>query len=535
MIFRDTVIEDHTIAGYGSSRTRCDCGRLLSLDCCAGVLFSASRINVGCRSSGRIDPHATKSCSAGKLQEIDAFPLEFQGVVDSSESRFTRRLALLPLFIVLFKKWCLIRVCRRLCETRINADIWPSLINCTCLSTFLKRAFRLHLGYPFQPTQDALIDLLKAVAGAWLPRDSQKPQSSTAMARSGLSVKYDPGVYVDTIHLNVGVGDCSIVCKYELLSGDDTGPNRMLKSAVIIDGGFQSAAGVIKKCITQQLGGLYNLTEMGGSVKFDSVVITHWDRDHWGGVLNLIVADLIAQLKQTVDMVVAAATAAAGARGLTEEQIQKIESQVVAANTAPNFNATDPTVPRIQSSYFKYDGPPGTGKPLTTLYVPYWDVNYKSGSRHGPKATMNNSNRMLSLNGNWGAVFDLDIKPVAGTPRSWILSLCRLNETAAKNLGKDLLRPPGLTRPISVFLQNSTSTGPQNLASFLGLAGPITGPEGDIPEPALVIVACAEDGVWNYGKPATKAVVQASRSESVGEPHRVPRLRCRMTDNVCVL
>lgn len=137
-------------------------------------------------------------------------------------------------------------------------------------------------------------------------------------------------IYVDTIHLNIGVGDCSIVCKYQ----PTTNGAPILLSAVIIDGGFQSSAGVIKKCIQTQLdaskGGLYDLRQTGGSVKFDSIVITHWDRDHWGGLINLIRDDLNGQLGTLSAAAVAAAQKEAEQNGqtLTKPQLAAIEATI---------------------------------------------------------------------------------------------------------------------------------------------------------------------------------------------------------------
>jgi glyoxylase-like metal-dependent hydrolase (beta-lactamase superfamily II) len=93
-------------------------------------------------------------------------------------------------------------------------------------------------------------------------------------------------LYVDTIHLNVGVGDCSIVCK--LRRGEGEEPKPVLVTAVLIDGGRAKAGNVILQCLTEQIPRLYDLTEMGNEVKLTAVVITHWDDDYYGGIISLI-------------------------------------------------------------------------------------------------------------------------------------------------------------------------------------------------------------------------------------------------------
>lgn len=325
-------------------------------------------------------------------------------------------------------------------------------------------------------------------------------------------------ISVDTIHLNIGIGDCSIVCKTQPPPSSSTtsiGKPQLL-SAVLIDGGFQASADLIQKCIQTQLdgtgtnSGLYDLSLMPGSVvKFDSVVITHWDQDHWGGLINLICDDLKTQLNTRIQ---AAQDAEAKKEGkewkdLTKDEKDAIEVEIVAANTAAKLS-TDPVVPEIQCAYFKYDGLPGVGKPLTTLYVPYWDA---VGSASKPGSTMNNSNR---LGNDYGAVFDIDIRVKAGRAGRWILSLCRLSYTSAMNLGKNILKPlDPKDPPITNFVRNGPD-GPTSLARFLNLGAG---------QPALVIVACDNSGVWEYGpSPPTvneKAVV-VDRTKVTGEPFR---------------
>lgn len=100
---------------------------------------------------------------------------------------------------------------------------------------------------------------------------------------------------VDSYHVTVGTGDCSIhllICKTNPLGG------YTVLSAVIIDGGTggRSEAAYpnpIDKTI-QWIQDNYIPSHAleGGILKFSAVVITHWDKDHYGGLLKYFYSDV---------------------------------------------------------------------------------------------------------------------------------------------------------------------------------------------------------------------------------------------------
>lgn len=77
-------------------------------------------------------------------------------------------------------------------------------------------------------------------------------------------------------HLNIGVGDCTIVVELD--------EARNPKTLVLIDGGtFNDGAAMIKAWITGWVLGEYRVYETGAKKPvFGRIVITHWDEDHYG-------------------------------------------------------------------------------------------------------------------------------------------------------------------------------------------------------------------------------------------------------------
>jgi hypothetical protein len=257
--------------------------------------------------------------------------------------------------------------------------------------------------------------------------------------------------YVDTIHLNVGVGDCSIVCKLQHVTGVNAKP--ILISAVLIDGGYQSAAAVIKQCLTVQIPQRYDVTAMGGKVILTAVVITHWDGDHYGGVINLIRTDLMEQIK-----------------GKTKDEIKSLRC---------SFFSQSPTTPDLV---------------FTTLYVPYWEVAADEGVKSTPLDRM----RKNTVEPSPGVGDTLDfklLKPESGYKDSWVTGLCRLRSSSKQNLGANLFvgRGPGLdkdlTSPFKLATELTKTIDPDTKVPALGLD-----------EPGLVCVGCNLDGVWNTPK-----------------------------------
>ena len=253
--------------------------------------------------------------------------------------------------------------------------------------------------------------------------------------------------YVDTIHLNVGVGDCSIVCKLQHVEGAKAKP--ILINAVLIDGGYASAAAVIKQCLTVQLPNRYDCTAMGGKVVLTAVVITHWDADHYGGVMNLIRSDLMEQSK-----------------GKKQEEIESLRCSF--------FNQSS-IAPDIV---------------FTTLYVPYWENDGVIKST--PMDRLQKNDKSEPWPGSGDTLNFKLLKKESGYNNSWVMGLCRLRSSSTQNLGKNLFNGLGptldkdLTSPLKLAteLMKVQAPLPPNQPALLAN------------EPALVCVGCNLDGVW---------------------------------------
>jgi len=126
---------------------------------------------------------------------------------------------------------------------------------------------------------------------------------------------------IDYYQVNIGVGDCEII----LLTKDTPPSTTEIEKAVLIDGGED--AGRITN-IKQVITSIKQQYKLKGPLKFDSVVITHWDSDHYTGVLRMMIEDLDAQQKS-------------------------------------DPKGTSP----LQVSFLKYTGT----EPDSTLYIPYKD------------------------------------------------------------------------------------------------------------------------------------------------------------------
>ena len=118
-----------------------------------------------------------------------------------------------------------------------------------------------------------------------------------------------PAAYrVDSFYINVGAGDSSIHLLLQTAGDLPTPPGGaadiakpFVLSAVLIDGGhnrsytWERIEPAINKI--QSL----NYTIPGTILKFNSVVMTHWDQDHYSGLLKLLDQKINAQLKNGID------------------------------------------------------------------------------------------------------------------------------------------------------------------------------------------------------------------------------------------
>ena len=112
---------------------------------------------------------------------------------------------------------------------------------------------------------------------------------------------------VDTYQISVPNGDCSVhflVDRSKAISDPRT--LGCIVKSVLMDGGNDGGKSAVTaaNCLRHALYELrrwYTIMETTGqehildTIRFDAWVITHWDYDHWGGSLEMILSDLQAQ------------------------------------------------------------------------------------------------------------------------------------------------------------------------------------------------------------------------------------------------
>lgn len=93
---------------------------------------------------------------------------------------------------------------------------------------------------------------------------------------------------VESFHINVGLGDSAIHVLCQAV-----GNKRIAKSAVLIDGGLARDAATrnIVKTI-EDIEKSYSNLGPKNPLQFRSIVITHWDADHWRGINRLLQREL---------------------------------------------------------------------------------------------------------------------------------------------------------------------------------------------------------------------------------------------------
>lgn len=148
---------------------------------------------------------------------------------------------------------------------------------------------------------------------------------------------------VDSYHINCGPGDCAI---HVLVSNPSTNPQAV--KVILIDGGKSRATtrSNIPNTINI-LGERYKF-----ALRFDAIVITHWDDDHFAGILSVIRAEL--------------------------KEKAKVKPL--------------PPVGSMQVSFLKYDV---GGKPATVWYCPYWSL--PGIKANGPPKSLRLSNMIVEI------------------------------------------------------------------------------------------------------------------------------------------
>ncbi|KAF7192539.1 hypothetical protein HII31_06130 [Pseudocercospora fuligena] len=279
--------------------------------------------------------------------------------------------------------------------------------------------------------------------------DSSTPQPRTLQQIQALTNKTDAEIYtsdlnltVDVYHINVeSEGDSAV---HLLVHQDDKFTKGVVLRAVLIDAGMPAKedsktpnlkGGAPKiRAFLEKIGTIYDFdSQQGGRTKpedqlkwppFDSIVITHWDRDHYGGMRPLLSGPLFewdqankpeepkvkAKPKGKKRKTDTSADDAAAEKKARDVYIAKLKA-FTESYLSPYMKYKQPT-----TSTSKVDGKDVTttstaraDRALTVLYCPYW----------GPTAASHTSNEWNSSN-----------------PSSFFAALGR-SSTAMKDLGYD--------------------------------------------------------------------------------------------------
>ncbi|KAK5653833.1 hypothetical protein OQA88_7993 [Cercophora sp. LCS_1] len=168
---------------------------------------------------------------------------------------------------------------------------------------------------------------------------------------------------VHSYHLNIDTGDCAI---HVLVT---TAANELptVQRAILIDGGLDNYGAWWINYFRAHVGSRY---KDNTSLKFDGIVITHWDSDHFSGITKLFDKDFQDKWETAKKTLT---------NQFDDDAIQDAWEKCL-AEWRPE-------------AFCKYEA--GSNKPLTHLYAPYWAAN--------------DSN-------TWGVFKDKDIK---GKPANW--------------------------------------------------------------------------------------------------------------------
>ncbi|KAK6510291.1 hypothetical protein TWF481_005008 [Arthrobotrys musiformis] len=152
---------------------------------------------------------------------------------------------------------------------------------------------------------------------------------------------------VHTFHLNINEGDSAI---HILAERADVTGKRTIKRAVLVDGGREAYSSTISECWTMIRKGLGYGGTGADHPCFDAIVITHWDGDHYRGVIRAIEMDAI---KQSLDYI--------NANKITissNKQLQTLFDNGAVKSTFLRYNTDDPST----NIYY----------PTTNIYLPYF-------------------------------------------------------------------------------------------------------------------------------------------------------------------
>jgi hypothetical protein len=227
----------------------------------------------------------------------------------------------------------------------------------------------------------------------------------------------EPEYRVDSFYINVGAGDSSIHLLLQTGGdlpdppGGSPDPNKpYVLSAVLIDGGHNRS--YTWERINPAIERIQSLSYQipGNILKFDSVVLTHWDQDHYTGLFKLLETRIDAQLK------------------LVPPADVKID-------------------------FLKYD--PTTGWPLTTFFAPNWKA---TGHANGASSKLTLVKRPGDTTTEYMAY------PVQGAPKGVPFFIIRYTDRSDKKNIRDV-RGWDLFRPEPPEVTASTITAPGQLFS----------------------------------------------------------------------
>ncbi|PTU16907.1 hypothetical protein P175DRAFT_0496779 [Aspergillus ochraceoroseus IBT 24754] len=220
------------------------------------------------------------------------------------------------------------------------------------------------------------------------------------------------------------------------IDGPKSKEKRTIKGAVLVDGGYdggtsyqgKKACASIEKAITD----IESRFELGtGGLKFDAWLVTHWDRDHYCGTLQMIITDLT----------------------------KKYTDDPTKYNRDPKAISDENDTQRARFKHFKYQN--DNGPCLTTLYSPvfnrdayvpvYKDLHHKNpGKTDIPKGRhwrLQKSDKdklevAVVLENDGQAYTELTY---ANKPTKWMGAICNVVEGFDDLWGTDLFTG----RPIS--------------------------------------------------------------------------------------
>lgn len=233
-----------------------------------------------------------------------------------------------------------------------------------------------------------------------------------------------PDISVHSLHINIGTGDSAIHLLVDLTTA---GRPTVLRACLIDGGECQESVKAIKTTI-DKIKERYTVPTShndpaAGIMRFDSVVITHWDTDHYKGIVLLMKDDFERQLQDIWK---------------TTSDKKKVEEKLREAGCR----------------YFRY-GPTGKSELLTTMYAPYWKGDGKNNRKGTIAGPTDRANEFLETN-PLTFKFDRGKRPKGKiiSANFEIPNLCKVFTDAEKMMGMNFLNneaPDSLTMDYKVI------------------------------------------------------------------------------------